>query len=270
MRTSVVVAAIAILAVAAPVHGLETERVSDRDLENIVESLDKAAEKFRKSLDRDIRTAVIRSPSGEVDMKRFFEDFDENIERIDKRYKGSYSAGAEALAVLRQGNDLRAFVAAHPGMKGEAEWQLLEAELARLANAYTAKWPLDPVNPGVRRIGDNEFGAALEALDRGFRDLERAVDKQMNKWPASEQEPAQEILREAALANSLVKPLKSKLKDGDPALAEARILLDKAASLDVTLGRLPLDEQTRRSWQATRNALGKFAQGFGLVWPPTS
>ena len=253
---------------AVPTLALETERVSDRELEDVIKSLDKSTRDFARGLDRDVRTAIVRSPSGEIDMKRFLDDFEDNVERIDDRYRRDYAASAEALAVLRQGNDLKEFMARHPGIKGEAEWQLLDADLARLANAYTAQWPIDPASPEVRRIGDQEFYAALESIERGVRDVRRSVEKSSPDMTESGQATAAELVRECELAEDLIKPLHSKLKDSEPALAEARILLDRAAVIDSRIGQIPVDERTREKWTATRNAFGKFAQGFGLVWPP--
>ena len=256
------------LSLATPALALETERVSDRELKDAVKSLQKSASRFDKKLDREIRNAVVRSPSGEMDMKRFLEDFADNIGKIDDRYRGSYAASAEALTVLRQGNDLKDFMVRHPGIDGAAEWQLLEADLARLANTYTSPWPIDPASPQVRRIGDKEFSGALETMDRGIAEVSRSVKKQAKNLPEEQQDVAAELLREAELAEELLGPVRTKLKRGDPALAEARILLDKAAAIETRLGQIQVDERTRQAWSGTRNAVGKFAQGCGLVWPP--
>ncbi len=252
--------------VTAQATASETERVSDRALKSAFKSLDKNAGHFRGNLDRDLRNAIIRSPAGEVDMKRYLDDFDEAIERMTKRYSKKYAASAEALAVLRQGNELKTFVAGRPGIKGEAEWQLLDADLARLASAYTSSWPLE-TEATARRIGDSEFLGALDSLNSGIRNLSRAVSKQLKKLPQADQPAAENLVREAELALDLVKPLKTRLNSDKPALAEARILLDKVSAIDAAAATLPLDEKTRNGWQTATRAGSKFAQGFGIQWP---
>lgn len=266
MRIRWILGLVLLALISAQAGASETERVSDRTLKSAFKSLDKNAAHFRSNLDRDLRNAIVRGPSGEVDMKRYLDDFDEAIERMNKRYSKKYAASAEALAVLHQGNELKKFVASRPGVKGEAEWQLLDADLARLASAYTASWPLE-ADATARRIGDGEFLGALDSLNYGIHNLSRAVSKQLKKLPEADRPAAENLVREAGLALDLVKPLKTRLNSDKPALAEARILLDKVSAIDAAAASLPLDEKTRNGWQTATRAGSKFAQGFGIQWP---
>src|SRR3982751_1692459 len=80
------------------------DRLTDRDVKGLVERIDDGRDKFEGALDDKLKNSVFRGPSGEADIKRFLDDFQENLKRLNERMKPTYAASAEVATILRQGS----------------------------------------------------------------------------------------------------------------------------------------------------------------------
>jgi hypothetical protein len=103
------------------------------------------------------RPGTIRGAQAGVNVDRYFEDFNTDLERLEERFKAKYSASAEVLTVLRKATDIDRFIDSQPAsLKGRSEWDEAAAALKQLAEAYGTTFPLTAGAPGPRRINDQE------------------------------------------------------------------------------------------------------------------
>ncbi len=117
MRRLVWLAALA-LGIAANASA-QAERLSDKDVKDLMEAIDKGRDHFVDALDPQFKHAVMRSPTNEVDVSKYLDDFDKNIHTMKDRFKGDYAASAEVQTVLRQASDIDAYVRQQGAMKGD-------------------------------------------------------------------------------------------------------------------------------------------------------
>src|SRR5262249_23722663 len=111
----------------------QAERLSDKDVKELMEAIDRGRDRFVDALDSESKHSVIRSPTNEVNVSKYLDDFDNNIHTMKDRFKGEYAASAEVQTVLRQASDIDAFVRGQGGMKGASEWNALAGQLDTLA-----------------------------------------------------------------------------------------------------------------------------------------
>jgi len=177
-RTLAVACAVAGLMMVPRLAPAQQTRLSDKDVKQLTETIDHDAGKFRNALDSRFKSAILRGPDGEVNVKKFLDDFEENIKRMRDRVKPGYAASSEVQAVLRQGTAIDGYVKSQPaGAKGASEWDRVAADLDALAHAYGTSFPLAADAP-VRRIGDQETASALEGITRDASRLKDAVGKE--------------------------------------------------------------------------------------------
>ena len=130
-----------LMILAAPV--LAADRLTDRDIKELVSRIDQGRDRFDDALDDRLKRSIIRGEGGEVNVGRFLDDFQENIDRLEERLKPEYAASTEAATLLRQASAIDRFFRQQPaGTKGESEWNRLATDLEALAGAYGTDFPL--------------------------------------------------------------------------------------------------------------------------------
>ena len=156
----------AVAAILATMPVLLADRLTDRDVKALLERIDEERDRFEDQLDGKLKSSVLRGPSGEVNVARFLDDLQENIDKMKERFKPEYAASAEVTTVLRQASDIQRFMSKQPAnFDGASEWNRLNGSLSELAAAYQATLPL-PEGQSARRITDREVKLAAEELEK--------------------------------------------------------------------------------------------------------
>ena len=202
------------------------ERLTDKDVKALLESVDNARDRFEDQLDGKLKSQVLRGPNGEVDVSRFLDDLQENTGRLKERFTPEYAASAEVAAVLRQGTAVAAFMKQHPGIKGASEWDRMAADLGRLAGVYGTRFPLEGDAP-VRRVNDREAASAATTIAEHADRFKNAVNRE-----ATLAKPAKDALKgQADVVKNAANALKSRLKDSKPSTSEARQLFEAVRAM---------------------------------------
>jgi hypothetical protein len=183
MRRLVWLAALA-LGIAANASA-QAERLSDKDVKDLMEAIDKGRDHFVDALDSEFKHAVMRSPTNEVDVSKYLDDFDRNIHTMKDRFKGDYAASAEVQTVLRQASDIDAYVRQQGAMKGTSEWTVLVGQFDALAKAYGTRFPVGENTP-VRRLGDKEAAEAADLIAHQASPLKHAIADDTKHWPEAD------------------------------------------------------------------------------------
>ena len=257
---------VALLAAAAlmPAPSLVAQtpsRLTDKDVKALIETVDKGRDRFQDELDGKVKSSIVREPSHEVRVDKSLGDFKESLEHLKDRFEPKYAASAEVATVIRQATAIDTFMKKQPAnLKGMSEWQHLAVELSRLAEVYGTMFPLDGDNSAraVRRINDGEAAAAAAKIEEEAGRVKDAVgdDKTLA-------EPAKKRLKEAAeLVKQQADKLKSRLKDSEPATAEATLLFAAIRELDDASKGLNLPPASLNPMGALRAPLDTIRQAF--------
>ena len=253
----------AALMLGVPVIGQAPDRLTDKDVKALIATVDEGRDRFEDQLDGKVKDAVLRGPNGEVNVSRFLDDFQENVDRLANRYKPDYAASAEVAAVLRQASAISAFMKTQPpSLKGTSEWDHLAASLTRLAGVYGAKFPL--TNETVRRVSDGEAGAAAQEVEKQADEFKNAVNRER-----SVAAPAKDVLKAAAdVLKDSAKTLRSRLEDSKPSTAEARQVFDAVRRLEDSLKSQKLSAPPLTAIGAMKAPLTTLRQAFGIAPEP--
>jgi hypothetical protein len=257
---------IAVIAMATASPAIAADRLTDRDLKELVSRIEQGRDRFDDALDGRLKRSIVRGPSGEANVGDFLNDFQENIDRLEERLKPEYAASAEAGTLLRQATAIdRFFRSQPPGTKGESEWNRLAADLKSLGAAYGADFPL-PENAVVRRLGDGEVAAALDEIARSAGALKKSLDRELKQDKSLDKPTREAAVREADQLSKDAKAVRSRVNDGKPSSAEADRLLERAARLQsfIQAHQVPTSAS---AWPGIRSRLEAIAGAYGRRWP---
>jgi hypothetical protein len=252
------------MACSSPVFA--ADRLTDRDLKALVARIEEGRDRFDNALDDQLKRSILRGPSGEVDVNRYLNDFQESIDRLEERLKPEYAASTEAGTLLRRASGIDAFFRQQPpGTRGESEWNRLTTDLKALAGAYGTEFPL-PDNASVRRMGDREVAGEVEEVSRAAERLKKSLDTDLKQDATIDKQTRQAIVGEADQLSKDAKVLRDRVKDGEPSSAETSGLLARATKLQSILesNRAPTSAKV---WTGITPRLQTVAGAYGVSWP---
>ena len=236
------------------------DRLTDRDVKALVARIEDDRDKFDNALDDELKNKVLRDSTGEVDVKRFLNNFQESIDRLEESLKPGYAGSSEAGALLKQGSALERYFRAQPGgTKGESEWNRLASDLKLLAAVYGAEFPVGE-NTTFRRIGDKEVAEAVKVLGDSAQQLKKTLDSDLKTDPSIDSASREAIVQEADQLSKDAKVLRDRVNDSKPSSAEADQVMSRAAKLhDVHPGPPGAGLGERVDWRqaAARNRCGR-------------
>ena len=173
--------------VAMPV--VSADRLPDKDVKALLERIDNERDRFEDQLDGKIKSSILRGAGGEVHVERFLDDLQENVDRLNERFKSDYAASAEATTVLRQGTDIQRFMAKQPpNLDGASEWNRLASSLGELAKVYATTFPL-PEDHQARRFNDREVQKVASELAKGADQFKKIWSPHSRPTPPSTSRP---------------------------------------------------------------------------------
>ncbi len=236
------------------------DRLSDRDVKSLVERIDQDRDKFVDALDDNFKHTVMRSATGEVDVKRVLEDFEKSINQFKDRLKPEYAASTEAAAVLRQATRMDAGLRAQQNLKGLSEWNKLAGDMKALAGAYGADFPLAEGAP-VRRIGDRELSDTIEKLGKTGEQVKKSLENDLKKDKTVDEASRKTIVDQAEQWTKDVKTLHDRVKDGQPSSAESDRVLQGATSLKSAIDSHSAPS-AKSAWNAATPLLQTLTQAY--------
>lgn len=244
-----------------PAAGQGGERMSDREVKQLLDDVNNARDRFEDSLDGNLKSSILRTPTGELSVSRYLQDLQDNVKHIKERFTPEYSASKEVAIVLRQGTEINTYVKAQPAeMKGGSEWDTMARYLTRLASAYQTTFPL-PTDASARRMNDAEVAGFADQVAKQSDQLKKQIDQEQTIA-----KPARDAAKKDVDAvTKQAKALKSRLSDGQPATAEARTLMDLTSKVGTFVGaQSTLLPATTGAWKALQTPLEKLNQAFAM------
>lgn len=244
------------------------ERKTDRDVTQLLERIDNERDRFEDQLDGKLKRSIIRGAGGEINVERYLDDLQENVDKMKERFTPGYAASAEVTTVLRQASDIQRYMSTlPPNFDGASEWNRLSSSLGELAAAYGTTLPI-PQGRQARRMNDTEVRKVADDLSKGADQLRKELDSSLKKDKTVDKPTREARVDEAKGLKEDAKRLGEIIGDGRPASGEAQALLDRAVRLRGDLAGLNLPPPTLTALGSLQAGLDNIALAFGLSTAP--
>jgi hypothetical protein len=258
----VLVAAIMAGLLILPTALLATERLTDKEIEDLMGNIESGRSAFEAALDNTQKNSVLKGPRGNVDTNEFLDDLQDQVTRTRERFNSDYSASSEVISLLQYSTRLDRWVKSQtPGFKGSAEWGPLATSLSRLAKAYNTTMPM-PENGGARRFNDAELKAAADDVEKLCDPFRAELEASLNADKSLTPEARQSILQQVDLLKSNANALNASLANNQKGEAEADALIKQALVVTNTVAKTRISSGASAAWNPLRGALGKVAWSY--------
>jgi hypothetical protein len=239
-------------------------RVSDRQVEDLLDKIEEGSDRFRASLDSALDRSHIDGSRQEDRIENFVEDFEKATDRLRDRFDAKNSAASDVEEVLRKGAAIDDFMTRHAlADRAQNDWRFLRGKLDDLARAYNVvwKWPAVVVTQAVLpradldtdliariRRGEDRFRASIDAAIVTGSDERIAENLRLN-------------LGDLSLAtNRLAERSSDTLAAGDIAAD----MLRKAAVIEAFMRRHPMTAQAQDDWRLLRSDMDALARMYNM------
>jgi hypothetical protein len=241
-----------------PAIGAAQDRLSDKQVKQLLEDLDSTRDRFEDQLDGSLKRATLRGPGGEVNVEAYLQDLQDNVKKLKDRFGSDSTASTEVQTVLRQASAIHGFLQTRPGVKGTEEWQRMSSVLTRLAPAYGTTFPL-PEGATVRRYNDAEVAATAEAVSKGADEFYKAASKDKALSAADKQA----LKADTDAMKKASKSLKDLAKSGKPSAATVQALANASGNLGRFASGRQLVPGAQSLWSPLAGNLTKLGQMYG-------
>jgi hypothetical protein len=240
------------------------ERLTDKDVKELLDRIDNDRDRFEDQLDGKLKRSIIRGPAGEVNVEKYLDDLQENMDKLKGRFTPTYAASAEVTTVLRQGTDIQRYMSTlPPNFDGASEWNRLSASLGELAASYGTALPL-PEGQQARRLNDGEVKKTAETLAKTADEYRKQLDASLKKDKTIDKATREAAVKDAALLKEDANRVASLVGDGKPASGEVKALFQQVAAVQSANAGRTLSPAALQAWGAMQGDLLKVSQAFGI------
>ncbi len=260
-------ACVALMAALFATPAVAAERLNDNAVKDLLDRIYNERDRFEDQLDGELKRSIIRGPSGEVNVERYLDDLQENVDRMKERFTSDYGASAEVTTVLRQGSEIQRFMAKQkPDFDGASEWNRLSGSLGQLAVIYGTSFPIAE-GQQARRLNDDEVKKAAEEVAESADRFKDELDASLKNDTTIPQATREAAVKEVDELKKDAERLASMVDDDKPASGEAQALLQRAKALRTASSGRALSPAAKTAWGSVEGGLEKVGQAFNVSTP---
>lgn len=260
-------ACVALMATLFATPAAAAERQNDNAVKQLLERIDNERDRFEDQLDGELKGSILRGPAGEVNVGRYLDDLQENVDRMTERFTSEYAASAEVTTVLRQGSEIQRFMAKQkPDFDGASEWNRLSGSLGQLAVIYGTSFPIAE-GQQARRLNDDEVKKAAEDVAESADRFKNELDASLKNDKTIPEATREAAVREVDEFKKDAERLASTVDDDKPASGEAQALLQRAKALRTASSGRALSPAAKSAWGSVEGGLEKVGQAFNVSTP---
>jgi hypothetical protein len=255
-------------------------RLSDKEVERILQRIENQSNNFRRSLDAGLDRSRLNGTNREDDINAFIKNFNEQTKRLQDRFDDRKSVAADVEAVLNGAASIDQFMRRQRlSERAQTDWSTLRASLDDLAEAYNVTWRWEGLAVGgpITVVTGTPVGIAYRLSDKEVEQILHRIEQQSGKFRSSldsalDRSRLDDTNREDNI-NAFIKEFDQEVKrlhdrfdDRKSVAADVQAVLDRAARIDVFMRRRGLTEKAQNEWSALRENLDQLAAAYSVVW----
>src|SRR5687767_3961789 len=258
----------------------QPHRVSDKDVERILERMENQANNFRRSLDAALDRSRLNDTNREDDINAFIKNFDEQTKRLHDRFDDHKSVATDVEAVLNSAASIDQFMRRQRlNERAQNDWSKLRASLDDLASAYNVTWGwerLAAVGPtpvvtattvGLPyRLSDKEVERILHRIEEQSGKFRSSLDSALDRSSLNATDSEDDINAFIKEFEQETKRLHDRFDERKSVAADVQAVLERAARIDNFMRRRGLTEKAQNEWSALRANLDQLAEAYSVSW----
>lgn len=270
-RTGEIIAIMTVLSLACllTAQAQGPHRLSEEQMKNLLERIEKGADSFRNNLKNALGQSRYDDTRAEDNINQFVKDFESATDQLEGRFNDDRAASASVLEVLNRAARIENFMLRHRlTPRAQSDWAYLRRNLDELAAAYNVAWSWAGLSNRPYRITDDQVKNLLERIEKGADSFRGSLDDALGKSRFDDTRAEDNINQFVRNFEAATDRLESRFDDNRSASASVQEVLRRAGAIDNFMRRYShtLTPRAHGDWTSLRRNLDELAQAYAVSW----
>lgn len=262
--------AIALLATAMDAQ-IRAYRVSDRQVETLLNRIENRADVFKNRLDRALDRSSVDGTRQEDSINYMVEQFEMATNRLKSNFDARRSTSADVQEVLTRGAAINRFMLNNNLQRNAQQpWNQLRADLNTLAGYYnvTANWDVAYTGTGqqpVYRVADRDVQSLIQRLENSTDRFKNQMGRALNNSNIDGTRREDSINFMVSEFENATNRLKTNFNSRRSTAADAQEVFNRGAQIDRFVRNNRLSNQAENTWGQIRGDLNTLAGYYSVA-----
>lgn len=260
--------------VTAQTRNRQTVRMSDAQVEQIIRSVERRSNTFRRSFDTALDRSRMDGTDSEDDFNNRVKAFEEATNDLRSRFNGRTAVATDVDNVLNRAAIIDQFMRTNLRQtRVQRDWTLLKTDLNKLANAYNVSFNLNGrvLPPSVMatqrpyRATDSQVQSLLNRIETRSNTFRAELDRALDRSRFDDTNREDNINEFVKDFEDSTNQLKDKFNGRTSVDMDVSNVLVRAARIDDFMKRnLKREYAAQRNWRNLRNDLNQLSNYYSL------
>ncbi|HXG85161.1 MAG TPA: hypothetical protein VNI84_14165 [Pyrinomonadaceae bacterium] len=260
----------------AQTHRQTVRRVNDRQVENIIRSIEQRSDVFRRSFDAALDRSRLDGTYTEDSVNEFVKNFEEATNDLRSRFNGRTAVASDVENVLNRAALIDQFMRTNLRQaRVQRDWTLLRGDLQRLATAYNVafNWNGRVLPPSVvavqraYRVNDSQVETLLRRVETKSDTFRTSLDRALDRSRLDNTNREDNINEFVKDFENATDELRRKFDGRTSVDADVSNVLVRAARIDDFMRRnLRNNRPAQNNWTSLRADLNMLSSYYSLAF----
>lgn len=248
-------------------------RLSNSEIRNVIQRVETRTDNFSRNLENALDRSALNGTAREDEINRLVSDFENATDQLRTRFESRQATATDARAVLDRAALIERFLLNNRlDVRVGQDWQMLRADLDRLATAFNLGWRWDTTSgyPGGSTGGDlytntrtRQLAQSLAVAANQFR---RSFDQAVNRSGMNNSSAEYQLRGRVGEFQMATTRLRDRINRRQATAAEIQSLLQQASVIDNFMRSYQLTNRAESNWNTVRTDLDGLANAANIAW----
>lgn len=245
-------------------------RVSNSEIRNLIQRVETQTDSFSRNLENALDRSAINGTAREDEINRLVRDFEYATDQLRTRVESRQAISNEARTVLDRAALINRFLLTNRlDARVDQDWQLVRADLDRLATAFNLGWRWDNTLPGSTTGGlyvDAQTRQLAQRIAVEANQFRRSFDLSVNRSRVNNSSDQYQLSGRVGEFQLSATRLRDRLNRRQATTAEVQQLLEQATYIDSFMRTNQLSSRAESDWNLLRTDLSALANASNIAW----
>jgi len=243
-------------------------RVSDQQLQDLVNRLDTHKDAFRGSFETALDRSPVKGSAAADEMGRSVKSLDQAVNLLRDRVNDRHSNTADAEDVLRRASIIDTFIMRNQlDASVQRDWQALRLDMNDLARAYGIARSWGAVSQNVPdRVDDKQAEQLLKQIGQKAGRFDASLERAFDRSRIDDSQGKDAIRRAVKDFRQAADRLRDRVEGRQSNTLDAEEVLRRGASVDGFMQRYQLSTEAEQGWLSLRGDLDRLARAYHVAW----
>lgn len=262
-----------LFASSAVINAQKPYRVSDSQVQYLLNRIEQRTDTFKNDLDRALDTSRLDGSDTEDAINGYVTDFESATDALKDKFGAKESVADDVEDVLNRASFINSFLTRNRlTTTTQRSWNVIRTDLNTLANYYSVSWNWsNPVQPTVvsnrpYRVNDTQVQTLLTSIETKTDNFKRAVDRSLDRSRINNTGSEDSINTFISEFENSTDRLKERFTSRASVATDVEDVLMKANAINGFLRDYQLNRNVQNQWDSLRTDLNTLSNYYSVSW----